>query len=58
MSKDKLIDAIGLIKDEYIEEARLAFYTGSGQISRETLFLSDMAKVLSKVKYKLLPFVW
>ena len=42
---------VRLIRDGYIEEARLAFYTGSGQISRETLFLSDMVAILPESKF-------
>ena len=42
---------VRLIRDGYIEEARLAFYTGSGQISRETLFLSDMVDILPESKF-------
>ena len=42
---------VRLIRDGYIEEARLAFYTGSGHISRETLFLSDMVAILPESKF-------
>ena len=44
-------DTLQLIRNGYIEEARLAFYTGSGQISRESLFLSDMVDSLPESKY-------
>ncbi len=40
-----------LIRDGYIKEASDAFYVGTGQISRENLFLSDIAKVLPESKF-------
>lgn len=42
---------VKLIRDGYISEARDAFYVGTGQISRENLFLSDIARVLPESKY-------
>lgn len=44
-------DTIKLIRSGYIEEARVAFYVGSGQISRDNLFLSDMVDILPEGKY-------
>ena len=40
-----------LIRDGYISEARDAFYVGTGQISRDNLFLSDIARVLPESKF-------
>ena len=42
---------VKLIRDGYISEARDAFYVGTGQISRENLFLSDIARVLPESKF-------
>ena len=42
---------IKLIRDGYISEARDAFYVGTGQISRENLFLSDIARILPESKF-------
>lgn len=44
-------DTVGLIRSGFINEARVAFYVGSGKISRENLFLSDMVDVLPESKY-------
>ena len=42
---------VKLIRDGYISEARDAFYVGTGQISRDNLFLSDIARVLPESKF-------
>ena len=42
---------VKLIRDGYISEARDAFYVGTGQIARDNLFLSDIAKVLPESKF-------
>ena len=42
---------VKLIRDGYISEARDSFYVGTGQISRENLFLSDIARVLPESKF-------
>lgn len=44
-------DTIKLIRSGFIEEARVAFYVGSGKISRENLFLADMVDSLPESKY-------
>lgn len=42
---------VKLIRDGYISEARDAFYVGTGQISRDNLFISDIARVLPESKF-------
>lgn len=44
-------DTLKLIRNDFIEEARVAFYVGSGKISRENLFLADMVDSLPESKY-------
>ena len=44
-------DTVRLIRSGFINEARVAFYVGSGKISRENLFLSDMVDILPESKY-------
>lgn len=44
-------DTLKLIRNNFIEEARVAFYVGSGKISRENLFLADMVDSLPESKY-------
>ena len=44
-------DTIKLIRNGFIEEARVAFYVSSGKISRENLFLSDIVDTLPESKY-------
>lgn len=45
------VDTIKLIRSGFVEEARVAFYVGSGKISRENLFLSDMIDILPESKF-------
>lgn len=45
------VHTVKLIRDGYISEARDAFYVGTGQISRDNLFLSDIARVLPESKF-------
>ena len=45
------VDTIQLIRSGFIEEARVAFYVGSGKISRENLFLSEMVDILPESKF-------
>lgn len=44
-------DTIKLIRSGFINEARVAFYVGSGKISRENLFISDFVDILPESKY-------
>lgn len=44
-------DTLKLIRNDFIEEARVAFYVGSGKISRANLFLADMVDSLPESKY-------
>ena len=44
-------DTVKLIRSGFINEARVAFYVGSGKISRENLFLSEMVDILPESKF-------
>lgn len=44
-------NTISLIRDEYIEEARAAFYSGIGQLGIEKFVVSDLLEYLPEPKY-------
>ena len=44
-------NTLSLIKNGYIDEARMAFYVGTGKLNRDDLFVKDLVDILPKAKY-------
>ena len=44
-------NTLSLIKNGYVDEARMVFYIGTGKLNRDDLFIRDLVSILPKAKY-------
>ena len=51
--KEKIgTNTISLIRNGYIDEARMAFYVGIGKVNRDSLIIRDLVEILPQSKYR------